>query len=205
MREGDEMASMPELSDGKAVYLRSLRAVKKVSSNRIRYTEEFKNRCMERYFHGESPAVIFREAGLDSSIIGYKRIERCIARWKKEGYGLSPDDAEADDGDADGGGAGFAASTGHGTGGAEAGSRRSSGRARKAKSSHAEDISKPGVGDDADDTVRNEDAFDALIARQVQRIDEIEQELRHLRATFHELETRSGEDDGIDGRPNPSD
>ena len=26
----------------------------------------------------------FREAGLDPKIIGYKRVERCIARWKAE-------------------------------------------------------------------------------------------------------------------------
>ena len=30
------------------------------------------------------PAAIFREAGLDPKIIGYKRVERCIARWKAE-------------------------------------------------------------------------------------------------------------------------
>lgn len=29
-------------------------------------------------------AAIFREAGLDPKLIGYKRIERCIARWKKQ-------------------------------------------------------------------------------------------------------------------------
>ena len=33
---------------------------------------------------GGSPAAIFREAGLDPKIIGYKRVERCIARWKAE-------------------------------------------------------------------------------------------------------------------------
>ncbi|EIJ25698.1 hypothetical protein [Bifidobacterium longum] len=32
----------------------------------------------------ESPVRIFREAGLDPRIIGNKRIERCIARWKRE-------------------------------------------------------------------------------------------------------------------------
>lgn len=68
-------------------YLRSLAAVKSVTHGRIRYTEEFKHECMRRYREGESPASIFREAGLDSALIGYKRIERCIARWKRE-YGL---------------------------------------------------------------------------------------------------------------------
>ncbi len=40
---------------------------------------------MERYYAGESPAAIFREAGLDPSLIGYKRIERSIARWRHPG------------------------------------------------------------------------------------------------------------------------
>lgn len=38
---------------------------------------------MRRYNAGESPAAIFREAGLDPKIIGYKRVERCISRWKQ--------------------------------------------------------------------------------------------------------------------------
>lgn len=67
-------------------YLRSLRAVERVSWHdgraRIRYTEEFRRMAVRRYRAGESPARIFREAGLDSAMIGYKRIERCIARWR---------------------------------------------------------------------------------------------------------------------------
>ena len=67
-------------------YLRSLRAVERVSWHdgraRIRYTEEFRRMAARRYRAGESPAKIFREAGLDSALIGYKRIERCIARWR---------------------------------------------------------------------------------------------------------------------------
>lgn len=39
---------------------------------------------MCRYNAGESPSAIFREAGLDSKLIGYKRVERCIARWKQQ-------------------------------------------------------------------------------------------------------------------------
>ncbi|WP_146191995.1 transposase [Bifidobacterium catulorum] len=97
------MASVPVLNDEQVVYLRSLRAVKRVSCNRIRYTEEFKGHCMERYFNGDSPAVIFREAGLDSAIIGYKRIERCIARWRKEGYGIAGKGGTMTDGEADDG------------------------------------------------------------------------------------------------------
>ena len=39
---------------------------------------------MCRYNAGESPSAIFREAGLDPKLIGYKRVERCIARWKQQ-------------------------------------------------------------------------------------------------------------------------
>ena len=51
---------------------------------RICYSKEFRDDCMRRYAEGGSPAAIFREAGLDPKIIGYKRVERCIARWKAE-------------------------------------------------------------------------------------------------------------------------
>lgn len=68
-----------------AAYLRSLSAVSEVSPVRITYSEEFKRSCVRRYKAGESPARIFREAGLDPSLIGYKRIERCVARWKASG------------------------------------------------------------------------------------------------------------------------
>ena len=34
------------------------------------------------YEKGEKPGKIFADAGLSSQLIGYKRIERCCARWK---------------------------------------------------------------------------------------------------------------------------
>lgn len=61
-------------------YLRSLPVVAEATSRRITYTESFKHNCMRRYHAGESPVELFREAGLDPSLIGYKRIERCFAR-----------------------------------------------------------------------------------------------------------------------------
>lgn len=70
-------------------YLSALPAVERVAGNRIIYTEEFKHSCMRRYRAGDSPVVIFREAGLDSALIGNKRIERCIARWKRTISGAS--------------------------------------------------------------------------------------------------------------------
>lgn len=63
-------------------YLESLPAVDRVRSGRIIYNDAFKRDCIRRYRNGESPAEIFRSAGLDSALIGYKRIERSIARWR---------------------------------------------------------------------------------------------------------------------------
>ena len=65
-------------------YLGTLDAVESVTQYRICYSKEFRDDCMRRYAEGGSPAAIFREAGLDPKIIGYKRVERCIARWKAE-------------------------------------------------------------------------------------------------------------------------
>lgn len=65
-------------------YLQSLPAVESVTeTGRIFYSDEFRRECMRRYNMGESPVRIFNEAGLYSSLIGYKRIERCIARWRE--------------------------------------------------------------------------------------------------------------------------
>ena len=64
-------------------YLLTLPAVESVTQGRIFYTEEFKADCMRRYHDGESPSHIFAEAGLYSNLIGSKRIERCISRWKE--------------------------------------------------------------------------------------------------------------------------
>lgn len=65
-------------------YLASLPAVESVSASHIRYSDRFRVEVMCRYNAGESPSAIFREAGLDPKLIGYKRVERCIARWKQQ-------------------------------------------------------------------------------------------------------------------------
>ena len=41
-------------------------------------------RCMEKYLRGNGPTSIFASAGLDPKIMGGKRIERAIARWKAD-------------------------------------------------------------------------------------------------------------------------
>ena len=62
--------------------LRDLPAVANVSKDRITYSNAFKQVCVIQYLAGESPTKIFREAGLPPELIGYKRIERSVARWK---------------------------------------------------------------------------------------------------------------------------
>ncbi|NMM93293.1 transposase [Bifidobacterium sp. DSM 109957] len=67
-----------------AAYLSMLPAVKHVSSTRISYTHEFKVTCLADYLSGHSPSAFFRQSGLEPSLIGSKRIERCVARWKQD-------------------------------------------------------------------------------------------------------------------------
>lgn len=69
-------------SDEEIQLLRGLPAVANVTRNRITYSDAFKQVCTIRYLAGESPTKIFREAGLPPELIGYKRIERSVARWK---------------------------------------------------------------------------------------------------------------------------
>ena len=61
----------------------SLDAVQEVRATHIVHSKQSKRECMERYHAGESPADIFASAGLPSSPIGYKRIERAICHWKE--------------------------------------------------------------------------------------------------------------------------
>ncbi|WP_150383425.1 hypothetical protein [Bifidobacterium rousetti] len=75
---------MAALSEELVAYLRSLPAVAAVSRSRIVYADWFREECMRRYQSGEHPVDVFREAGLDPKLIGYKRIERAIARWRTD-------------------------------------------------------------------------------------------------------------------------
>lgn len=64
--------------------LRANPAVSHVSDEgRITYTREFRDDVVRRYMRGERPVTIFRSWGLDPKLVGHKRIERCIARWKE--------------------------------------------------------------------------------------------------------------------------
>ncbi len=73
-------------SDEEVRLLRGLAAVANATRVRITYSDSFRKLCMRRYLAGESPVKIFREAGLDPELIGYKRIERSVARWKTTAF-----------------------------------------------------------------------------------------------------------------------
>ena len=60
----------------------SMRKVKHVTENRITYSERFQRTAIERDRKGDKPIDIFRDAELNSRIIGCKRIERCMSRWR---------------------------------------------------------------------------------------------------------------------------
>ena len=74
--------SKRSFSDAERKYLESLDAVESVDGDVISYAPEFRQSSMERYWRGDSPTEIFREAGLGPEVIGSKRIERAIARWR---------------------------------------------------------------------------------------------------------------------------
>lgn len=76
-------------------YLSILSAVTHVTSVRITYSDQFREDATRRYLAGESPVKIFRDAGLDPKLVGYKRIERALARWKHdESYALKHDQTD---------------------------------------------------------------------------------------------------------------
>lgn len=63
-------------------YLNTLPAVERASMDRITYSRDFQVRCMAQYLRGNGPTSIFASAGLNPKIVGSKRIERAIARWR---------------------------------------------------------------------------------------------------------------------------
>lgn len=70
-------------SEDMQIYLRSLPAVVDCTADRISYASWFRAEAVNRYRNGEGPTKIFRSRGLGPETIGYKRIERCMDRWKK--------------------------------------------------------------------------------------------------------------------------
>ena len=57
--------------------------VASVSDRSIQYTADFKLKAVRENLAGKGPAQIFREAGFDLEIIGLKKAQSAIKRWKK--------------------------------------------------------------------------------------------------------------------------
>lgn len=142
-------------------YLESLPAVLHVvGRDRIIYRDGFKRDCIRRYAAGESPAEIFRNAGLDSSLIGGKRIERCIARWKR----TIRFDADQIDGETD-----YTIPPEQ--------------RWRRGRQPMPTTAAQRSLSLEPDD---GEDVWRLIIAQQARRIDRLEHELAALREQLHQ-------------------
>jgi len=57
--------------------------VASVSDRAIQYTAEFKIKAVKENQLGKGPAQIFNEAGFDLEIIGLKKAQSSLARWRK--------------------------------------------------------------------------------------------------------------------------
>lgn len=156
-------------------YLRSLPVVAEATSKRITYTESFKHNCMRRYLAGESPVELFREAGLDPSLVGYKRIERCFARWRAIPCRMHTDRLVPIDGHVPDGGYAVDGVCVSNDGYAARGDRTADdGRTA------APDLDARAA--DASASRTDTDVRDLLIVQQVRRIDALEREIVALRA-----------------------
>lgn len=171
-------------------YLKSLSAVAEATAKRITYTDDFKRYCVVHYNEGASPVRMFREAGLDPALIGYKRIERCLARWRES------QDEILNSGNAKAG----ADSELFRSGVAGAPNIPESARAARAWRDSAESSLPAGTGSESDFHVsperraiifpvsrkeQNNDLRDLLISQQVRRIDELERQVDMLEALLH--------------------
>ena len=171
-------------------YLKSLSAVAEATAKRITYTDDFKRYCVVHYNEGASPVRMFREAGLDPALIGYKRIERCLARWRES------QDEILNSGNAKAG----ADSELFRSGAAGAPNIPESARAARAWRDSAESSLPAGTGSESDFHVsperraiifpvsrkeQNNDLHDLLISQQVRRIDELERQVDMLEALLH--------------------
>lgn len=162
-------------------YLKSLSAVAEATAKRITYTDDFKRYCVVHYNEGASPVRMFREAGLDPALIGYKRIERCLARWR-----------ESQDEILNSGNAKAGVENKLGVGASDSELFRSG-------AAGAPNIP-AGTGSESDFHVsperraiifpvsrkeQNNDLRDLLISQQVRRIDELERQVDMLEALLH--------------------
>lgn len=82
LRPGSNVPAVARDRDEWASVVESSPAVRQVIGKRIFYADEFRDECLRRLEAGELPSRIFRDAGIGPELIGRKRIERCVARWR---------------------------------------------------------------------------------------------------------------------------
>lgn len=70
------------LTNDELILIKQNPNVSKATQRQIFYTEDFKESFRKAYGEGKGPTQIFREAGFDPKVLGYKRIERAAARWR---------------------------------------------------------------------------------------------------------------------------
>lgn len=73
-----------KLDEETVAYLCGLPAVSAATVNRITYEQWFGQDAVRRWMGGERPCDIFARAGMPPRLIGHKRVERCMARWRDE-------------------------------------------------------------------------------------------------------------------------
>ena len=79
---------MASFTDEQMRLLKGNDAISEVSRTRIYYREWFQIQVVMKNRLGMGPTRIFTEAGLPPSLVGYKRIERCMSRWRRKYEGL---------------------------------------------------------------------------------------------------------------------
>ena len=173
-------------------YLKSLPAVAEATSKRITYTDDFTRYCVTRYNKGASPVRLFREAGLDPALIGYKRIERCFARWREAQDGILGAEAPAPAEKNSRGGVSHSRLYRSGTAGISDTSnewREAESAAITAKAGSESDFhvspERRAIIFPISRGEQNNDLRELLIAQQVRRIDELERQVDMLEALLH--------------------
>ena len=79
---------MASFTDEQMRLLKGNDAISEVSRTRIYSREWFQMQAIMKNRLGMGPTRIFTEAGLPPSLVGYKRIERCMSRWRRKYEGL---------------------------------------------------------------------------------------------------------------------
>ena len=86
---------MASFTDEQMRLLKGNDAISEVSRTRIYYREWFQIQAIMKNRLGMGPTRIFTEAGLPPSLVGSKRIERCMSRWRRKYEGLDLTELDA--------------------------------------------------------------------------------------------------------------